>query len=1316
MSVQDLVRDLERRGVVLEVDGDALTMRAPKGALVERDRERLRARKAEILAWLKGDDDAGNPGEPFPLTDIQEAYLVGRAAELELGRVGCHAYREFEATAYDVERLEQAWNRLVQHHPMLRAIVIGNERQRVLPEVPHYRIDILDLRGVAEAQDRLDAIRAERSHHVFDPGQWPLFDIRMTLLDDRMRLHVGMDLLIADAVSMVQLFREWGAVYRDETTVLPTSAGTFAQHCRALHRHVPATALDYWGRRLASMPGGPDLPRQALAGRPRFRRHSHRLPAAAWSALKATAQQRGLTPSALLAAAYADVLAAWSRRARFLIVLTTFAAPRGMENVVGDFTSTILLEVDSTPATFAERAMLLQRRLAADLDHAEVSGVRVMRDLRRQNPDVTPVSVVFTSTLGHGLLAGEPPLAWLGPTVHAITQTPQVAIDHHVLEEEGDLVASWDVLEDLFPSGLIEAMFGAYGRLLGELAAGDGWQAPVAARVELAARPAPRVAFAPAPLFAGFLARAAAAPDSVAVVDGAGAMRYGELERLSAAAARRLLALGAGPERVVAVDLGKSRQQVAAVLAVGRAGAAYLPLDPALPAARRAELVADTAALEPDWPALLAAAAADGTSGSLPVVDPASLAYVIFTSGSTGRPKGVMVEHAAALNTVLEVNRRWRVGATDRVLGLSALNFDLSVWDLFGLLAAGGAVVLPAEAERRDPAAWARLVGRHGVTIWNTVPALAAMLAEHGLAEHGLAGAAPPRLFLLSGDWVPLELVPRLRALAPAAELVALGGATEAAIWSLAHPIGTTPEPGWPSVPYGRALANQSMHVVNQRLEPCPDWVVGEIEIGGLGLARGYWGDPLRTAERFRTDPVTGERRYRTGDLGRFRPGQLLEFLGREDFQVKIQGHRIELGEIEAHLLEHPAVLNAVATALPAPNQPNLKTLHAFVVTRDGHNESDDGERTKAIQVLARPGRRRLDYRPVERLGCRSEPADYASRRSVRRFRSTPVERDAFDGLLGRLASQLGGLVKHRYPSAGSLYAVQTYVLVQPGRIENLAGGVYYHDPVDHMLVRLADTLPSLHVAHAATARIVADAAFTLLLVADLAVMRPTYGAAAEPFCLIEAGYVGQLLMDGLVSTQLGLCPIGGLKVEGLHAALTLGADHLLVHALAGGVPDAEEPEAVDLASGLRRHLAERLPDYMVPRRITLVPSLPLTANGKVDRQALRPPHAEVPVETTRDGRCGEIQALVAAILETDSVGERQNLFDLGATSLHIVRLQRQLGERYGRAPAVVDLFRLPTVADIVAWLADAPAATDAVDAGTARARRRLEARRRPQS
>ncbi len=410
MSVADLVRDLERRGVELAVDGEALTMRAPKGVLGEQDRETLRARKQEILAWLKGDDAAADADAPFPLTDIQQAYLVGRAAEMELGRVGCHAYREFEADSYDLPRLQAAWNRLVRHHPMLRAVVQG-DLQQVLPEVPAYRIETLDLRGAEDAAERLAALRAERSHHVFDPAVWPLFDIRATRLDGRIRLHVGVDLLIADAVSLVQLFREWGILYRDPDARLPVPAATFARHCRAATRRSAGAAEAYWSARLPTLPGGPDLPRQPLAAPPRFTRHTHRVPATAWTGLKEAARARGLTPSVLLATAYADILASWSRAERFLIVLTTFAAPPGMANVVGDFTSTVLLEADATPATFAERAAALQKRLAQDLDHAGMSGVRVMRELRRHRPDVAPATAVFTSTLGHESLSGEPPLA-----------------------------------------------------------------------------------------------------------------------------------------------------------------------------------------------------------------------------------------------------------------------------------------------------------------------------------------------------------------------------------------------------------------------------------------------------------------------------------------------------------------------------------------------------------------------------------------------------------------------------------------------------------------------------------------------------------------------------------------------------------------------------------------------------------------------------------------------------------------------------------------------------------------------------------------
>lgn len=1308
MSVLDLVQDLERRGIELALDGDALTMRVPRGSLGEEERELLRRHKAEVVAWLRGDAGPDEDGEPFPLTDIQEAYLIGRAPELELGRVGCHAYREFEAPSYDLERLEQAWNRLVQRHPMLRAVVTSNDRQRILPQVPFYRMAELDLRGVHDAQARLESLRAERSHHVFDPRAWPLFDIRVTRLDDRVRLHVGMDLIIADAVGMVLLFREWGQLYRQPDVPLPPPRGSFASHCRAQARRSAAASLDHWTRQLDSLPGGPDLPRRPLSGPPRFERLGLRLEAAAWAALKTEAQQRGLTPSIALATAYADILAAWSRRSRFTIVATSFAAPPDMAGVVGDFTSTVLLEVDTRPGGFAERAARLQRRLADALEHASVSGVRVMRELRRRRPDMPVIDAVFTSTLGHGGLAGEPPLAWLGPTVYAITQTPQVAIDHHVLEEKGDLVAAWDVVRARFPEGVIEAMFEAYERLLRRLARGEGWNDRLAAGLPEPARPSPVAPIEPATLFEAFLAQARAQGDRPAVLDAQGALSYGKLARLSAMGAGSLHEQGIGPGSLVAVDLAKGWRQIAALFAILRAGAAYLPLDPGLPLARRRQLLADTSAVEVDWPRLLDAWRDNDTASppALPPVAPSSLAYVIFTSGSTGQPKGVMVEHAAAWNTVAEVNRRWRLDAADRVLALSALGFDLSVYDVFGPLAVGGAVVMPEETARRDPSAWTDLLVRHGVTVWNSVPALAAMLVEHGLpAEHRL------RLFLLSGDWIPLELVPRLRAEAPAAELVSLGGATEAAIWSVAHPIGEL-DPAWPSIPYGTALANQTLHVVNERQEPCPDWVVGEIEIGGAGLARGYWGDPERTAERFRVEPTSGERRYRTGDLGRFRPGNVIEFLGREDSQVKIQGHRIELGEIEAHLAQHEAVRQALAAAFPVQDQPRHATLHAFVVTHGG------GERAKALEVLARPGRRRLDGLPAVPLQGRSEPARFVARRSVRRFAPDAVARAAFDALLGRLAGAEGELVKHRYPSAGSLYAVQTYALVRPGGVASIEPGLYYLDPVAHALLRLTGTVPAARVDHVPTSRTLVEAGFVLLFVADLAPMRAAYGPAARDFCLLEAGYMGQLLMDGLEGASIGLCPIGGLEVADLAHLAGLSGEHELLHALAGGVPspDARDDARPGLAEELRRHLAARLPDYMVPRRITLIERVPLTPNGKVDRSALRALAEEGRAPALPPaGGAHEVPGIVAEILGREAVAPHANLFDVGATSLHIVRLHRRLLERYGRAPAVVDLFRLPTITDIVRWLDEAGSDPSLLDSAEARARRRLEARTRRQ-
>ncbi|HKT03686.1 MAG TPA: amino acid adenylation domain-containing protein, partial [Rugosimonospora sp.] len=369
------------------------------------------------------------------------------------------------------------------------------------------------------------------------------------------------------------------------------------------------------------------------------------------------------------------------------------------------------------------------------------------------------------------------------------------------------------------------------------------------------------------------------------------------------------------------VTVPRGPDHVVAVLGVLRAGGAYVPVAVDQPVPRRDRIYARAgvrfavgAGPLPDLPEGIAAVPLDGGPGLVPAVggDPDALAYLLFTSGSTGEPKGVMVPHRAAVNTIDAVNERFGVDAGDRVLAVSAPDFDLSVYDMFGLLSVGGSVVLVDDATRRDAAAWVALVQRWGVTVWQSVPALLEMLLV--AAEGVPPGELALRLALLGGDWVGVDLSDRLARRCPAAQLVALGGTTETAIHSTVQPVPVCPPEHWRAAPYGRPLPNQRMRVVDTAGRDRPDWVEGELWIGGASVADGYRGDRDRTADRFVTHD--GVRWYRTGDLARYWPDGTVEFLGRADFQVKIRGHRIELGEIDAALASYPGVTRGVAVAV----------------------------------------------------------------------------------------------------------------------------------------------------------------------------------------------------------------------------------------------------------------------------------------------------------------------------------------------------------------------------------------------------------------
>ncbi|AEI62072.1 non-ribosomal peptide synthetase [Myxococcus fulvus] len=903
---------------------------------------------------------------------------------------GTSAYHLAEAVELagplDVAAMEDALRWLVTRHPVLRLAVPARDGLPAPVQAP-VPARVLDV----EASDAPEQWARDAVHAPFDLARGPLY--RFRLLRTAPEQHVlllAFHHLVVDGLSLDVLVHELGEAYAAfHHRRVPTLAPPRLEHAdiAAWLRTPPARERDeaqltYWKQKLEGVPGllrlTPDKPRPeaplltgAITG-------GHALSADTVRALQAFCREQQATPYMVLLAAFSALLHRYSGQEDFCVGTPVAGRTHpALEGVVGLMLNTVALRTPVAPdAPFSTLVARVRATTLEALAHQDVPLDRVVQALgvERSATHSPLFQVMFDLVRTDRTLADAFPDLRARPLQPELLTSP-FDLSLWVAESATGYTLALRYGTELFEVTTAQRFLGHYLRLLQHALEAPGTAVsalevlPAAEREHLlqtwngADADFPREHT----VHALFEAQAARAPDAPAVLHGADVLTYGQLNARANQLARHLRRLGVRSQTLVGLCLRRSVDMVVAVLGVLKAGGAYVPMDASHPPARLNFLLEDTGApvlitedavadtlpvsqalvlcLDSEW---------ERTAGREPdapleaVSSAEDLAYLIYTSGSTGRPKGVMVEHRGVVNYLHWARTAYAVDDGAGAPVHSSLAFDLTVTSLLLPLTAGRPVTLVPEEEGVDGLAAALRTGAD-FSLVKLTPAHLQMLAAQ-LAPEAREGRT--RAFVIGGEALTSAVVEPWRRHAPGTRLINEYGPTETVVGCCVHTVDAdTAVEG--AVPIGRPIANTRLYVLDASLRPVPAGVPGELYIGGEGVARGYWRRPELTAERFVPDPfssVPGARLYRTGDRVRLRPSDVLEYLGRVDFQVKVRGHRVEPGEVEAALMELPGI--AAATVVLREDGVTGPRLVGYVT---GHDAVPDTEPLRAALTQRLP-------------------------------------------------------------------------------------------------------------------------------------------------------------------------------------------------------------------------------------------------------------------------------------------------------------------------------------------------------------------------
>ena len=1130
MQIETIIEDLAEAGVYLAVQDDKLVCKAREGALTTARRELISARKADLIAYLGGARTTAADEPVLQRRDSETAVLSPTQRRLWfLDRlIGAGANYTVPVTwrlsgPLDAAALQQAFRRVVERHESLRTVIIENDGE----PLAQIRSDV-DASLPVESLERFDATAREREVRArlqaalsdpFDLARELPFRARLLrLAPDEHVLMATFHHIATDGWSVENLLRELSALYAafaagraDPLPPLTLQYGDYAAWQREwLSGERLQKPLDYWRRRLADAPAVHalplDRPRPAdgvrIGGSWR-----QRLPASLHRALTDLGRRHGATLFMTLQAAFAVLLARWSGEPDVVVGTPVANRPRQeLAPLIGFFANTLALR--TTVANEATFAQLLAQTRDGVLDAFEFQQLPFELLIEALNPsrslNIAPLVQIMFSLQDIDEAAA---LALPGVAVEAVVpDLVNAKFDLNLsLFETGDgLEACWDYSRELFDTETIADMGAAFATLL------HGIVRDPAARIDelpllddaararvLALGVGESGAYPEHVCLHEFIERQAArAPDAVAVIQDDVRLRYGELNAAANRLARRLRRLGVGPDVPVAVVMERCPVQITCLLAVLKAGGCYVPMEPDYPAERLRYLLTDSAPrvviaqtaaadalrrLIADVEELrdvtvldLERDAADWRDESSDDLSPAQiglssdhLAYIIYTSGSTGRPKGVMNAHRAIVNRLLWMQDAYPHEPHDKVLQKTPIGFDVSVREIFLTLLAGAQLVLARPEGHKDPAYLVDLIGRERITVIGFVPSMLQAFLDHPR----VAGCDSVTRIFSGAETLTAALVRRCRDRFPQARLHNLYGPTEAAVSVTAW---DCPEAALPEViPIGTPGANVRIRLLDERGRPVPRGMRGEIHIAGRQVARGYLNREALTAERFVADPFhdgADARMYRTGDVGRQRPDGAIEYLGRNDFQVKIRGQRVELGEIEAQMLACAGVKQAAAVVHDRGHGDQRLVAYVVPVEADLGDEALLAPLRTHLQAQLPPHMLPAVYVCLDRLPVTANgkldtkalpPADFAALQPVERVPpSGPVEQqlaDMWQDLLGQeqpgvtsgffelgghslLLTRLHNRIGARFgvePSLRDLFAAQT-IRAQAALIEPL--------------------------------------------------------------------------------------------------------------------------------------------------------------------------------------------------------------------------------------------------------------------------------------